>query len=206
MMTLPVLLPLMLLTAEEPKWKLDAESDQVKVYARAHDGSAVREMKAEGLIDAPPEVVWKVVRDYDSYTKVMPYVVEAKILSRTEGDKLMLVYNRLETPLVASRDYIIAIRDESDWKDGKGYFKSAWTCADKEADAQLPEKKDVVRVRINDGYWQLEPRDDGKKTFATYYLYTAAGGSIPIFAINAANGMAVPRVFQSIRKNAATRK
>jgi hypothetical protein len=130
----------------------------------------------------------------------MPYTVEAKTLSRTEGDKLMMVYNRLETPLVASRDYIIACKDESDWKEGKGFLKVTWTAAGKELDAQMPEKKDVVRVRINDGYWLLEPREDGKKTFATYYVYTSPGGSIPAFAINMANGMAVPKVFDSIRK------
>lgn len=202
-MTLLALLPWLLLSADGSSWKLDAEGDRVKVYARDHQGSAVRELKAEGLIDAPPEAVWKVVRDYDGYTKNMPYTVESRVLSRSEGDKLMLVYNRLETPLVSSRDYIIACKDESAWKEGQGYLKVTWTAADKEADAQVPEKKDVVRVRINDGYWLLEPRDEGKKTFATYYLYTSPGGSIPTFAINAANGLAVPKVFDSIRKTIA---
>ena len=41
---------------------------------------------------------------------------------------------------------------------------------------------------------------DGKKTFATYYVYTVPGGSIPVFIINQANGMAVPKVFDSIKK------
>ena len=55
-------------------------------------------------------------------------------------------------------------------------------------------------MRVNNGYWLLEPREDGKKTFATYYVYTVPGGSIPTFIINQANGMAVPKVFEAIKK------
>ncbi len=198
-MTTLAWLPLLLLQADDPAWKLDAENDGVKVYARAHPGSDVREMKATGVIDAPPQAVWKNIRDYEGYPKNMPYVVEAKVLSRTEGDRDVLFYSRLETPLVSSRDYIIALKDESDWHDGQGYLKVTWTVAPKEADAQVPEKKDVVRVRVNDGYWLLEPRDEGKKTLATYYLFTNPGGSIPVFIINSANGIAVPKVFDRIR-------
>lgn len=195
------LIPLMMLAADDAPWKLDAENDGVKIYARAHAGSEVREMKAMGLIDAPPAAVWKNIRDYDGYPKNMPYTVEAKVLSRSEGDKDILFYSRLETPLVSSRDYIIALKDESDWKEGKGFMKVTWTAAPKDADAQMPEKKDVVRVRVNDGYWLLEPKEEGKKTFATYYVYTAPGGSIPTFIANSANGIAVPKVFDSIRKS-----
>jgi hypothetical protein len=61
----------------------------------------------------------------------------------------------------------------------------------------------VVRVRVNDGYWLLEPREAGRKTQATYYVYTAPGGAVPPFAANAANRVAVPRVFEAIRKAAA---
>ena len=82
----------------------------------------------------------------------------------------------------------------------------SWTAAPKEQDSLVPEKKDVVRVRVNDGYWLLEPREDGKKTFATYYVYTVPGGSIPTFIINQANGMAVPKVFESIKKTVIDRR
>jgi hypothetical protein len=130
----------------------------------------------------------------------MPYTVEAKVLSRTENDKEVLFYSLLNTPLVSARDYMILLKDESDWQDGKGYLKVSWVAARPEQDALVPVKDDVVRVRINDGYWLLEPREDGKKTFATYYVYTAPGGSIPVFIANKGNAIAVPKVFEAIRK------
>jgi len=165
-------------------------------------------MRAIGLIDATPKEVWDAVRDLENYPTQMPYTAEVKILSRTEGDKEVWFYSRLNTPLVSERDYVIILKDESDWKDEKkGFYKVSWTAAPKEkTDELVPEKKDVVRVRVNDGYWLLEPRDDGKKTFATYYVFTAPGGSIPTFIINKANGMAVPKVFEAIKKTVSDKR
>jgi hypothetical protein len=199
-MTKLLLLPIFLLNANEPRWELAADSDGVKVYGRQReDGGAVREMKAIGLIDAPPADVWKAVRDYDNYPKTMPYVEDGKVLSREGGDKITVLYSKLNTPLVDRRDYIIRLVDESNWQDGKGFMKVTWTVVN-DMDDKVPVPKDVVRVRVNEGYWLLEPREDGKKTFATYYVFTDPGGAIPNFIINKANTMAVPRVFEAIKK------
>ena len=67
-------------------------------------------------------------------------------------------------------------------------------------------RQGVESVRTNNGYWLLEPREDGKKTFATYYVYTVPGGAIPVFIINQANGMAVPKVFDAIKKTVIDRR
>lgn len=198
-MTSLVLIPLLLLSADEPRWKLAAEDDGIKVYGREREGSEVREMRAIGLIDATPQEVWKVLRDLEAYTRTMPYTEEAKVLKKSEGDKETLFYSCLNTPLVSRRDYIIKLVDESDWKEGKGFLKVTWTAIN-DQDALKPVKEDIVRVRVNDGYWLLEPREDGKKTFATYYVYTSPGGSIPNWIANKANGIAVPKVFASIKK------
>lgn len=193
------LIPL-LLAADAPRWELAADPNGIKVYRREKPGSDVKEMKATGLIDATPKEVWDVVRDLENYPKQMPYTAEAKVLKRSEGDKDILFYTRLNTPLVSERDYIINLKDESEWSEDKGFYKVSWTVAPKEQDSLMPERRDVVRIRLNDGYWLLEGREEGKKTFATYYVYTAPGGSIPTFIINQANGMAVPKVFEAIKK------
>ena len=200
MMISLALVPFLLLGADAPRWELAAEPEGVKVYRRQVEGSDVREMRAIGLINAAPKEVFDVIQDLDNYPKQMPYTAEAKVLSRSADGKDILFYSRLNTPMVDERDYIIALKDESDWKDGKGFYKVSWTAATREQDSLMPEKKDVVRVRTNVGYWLLEPREDGKKTFATYYVYTVPGGSIPVFVINSANGMAVPKVFDAIKK------
>ena len=144
----------------------------------------------------------KAVRDYDNYPKTMPYVEDGKVLSREggdKGDKVTVLYSKINTPLVDRRDYIIRLVDESAWQEGKGFMKVTWTVVN-DMDEKVPVPKDVVRVRINEGYWLLEPREEGKKTFATYYVYTSPGGALPNFIINKANTIAVPKVFESIKK------
>ncbi|MEN9800598.1 MAG: hypothetical protein RL653_4295, partial [Pseudomonadota bacterium] len=106
-------------------------------------------------------------------------------------------YSVVNAPLVDKRDYLIKLIDQSDWKDGKGYLKVTWSAVQ---DPATPEREGFVRVKINDGMWLLEPREDGKKTWATYWVYTNPGGAIPNWIANRANGTAVPDVFKAIKK------
>lgn len=179
-------------------WEKAAEQKNLTVFAREKKGG-VQEMKAEGVIDAPPEKVWKALRDYENYKKTMPYTEESKVVAREGGDKVIWFYSVVNAPFVDRRDYVIKLVDESKWNNGEGFLKVSWTAGNDKA----PKKPDnVVRVQINDGYWQLEPRDGGKKTFAVYYVYTDPGGSIPRWLVNKANGSAVPDVFEAVRKAA----
>ena len=200
MLTLLVL-PALVMTAE-PKWEKAAETGGVTVLRRDKEGSSVKEVKATAVFDAAPKAVWAVINDLDNYKDFMPYTAEAKVLERSADGKEVVSYQHLTAPIVSERDYLIKLRNESTTTDeGKtGYYKVVWNALPPEKDSMMPEKKDVVRVRVNDGYWQLEGNADASKTFATYYVYTAPGGSIPTFVINIANTEAVPKVFESIRK------
>ena len=184
----------------EAKWEQVAKSDGITIYSREKEGTDIREMKAIGLVDATPHEVWKAIRDYPNYTKTMPYTKEAKILASEQDGKVIWFYSKLDLPFVSNRDYCIKVLDESDWKDGKGFLKVSWSGWNEKGDRFVDEKEGVVRVKVNDGYWILEPREEGQKTFATYYIYTDPGGSVPRWIANKANGTAVPNVFSAIRK------
>ena len=186
-----------------PGWTKAAETDGITVFTRDKPGSEVKELKALGTIDSPAEAVWKVIRDYAKYKERMPYTEVAEVVATEEGGKVTWFYSRIAAPFVAKRDYTLKIIDESDWKDGKGFLKSSWVMA---PDKGPPPIKDVVRLKTNDGFWLLEPKDGGKRTFVTYYLFTDPGGSIPKFLVNSANSSAVPDVFRAIRKHATTSK
>lgn len=184
-------------------WTKAAESDGITVFNRDKPGTEVKELKATGMIDAPPDAVWKVLRDYPKYKERMPYTEAAEVVATEEGGKLTWFYSRIAAPFVAKRDYTLKIVDESDWRDGKGFLKSSWTMA---PDRGPAPQSGVVRLKTNDGFWLLEPRDGGKRTFTTYYLFTDPGGSVPKFMVNMANGSAVPDVFRAIRKHSVTPK
>jgi hypothetical protein len=174
-------------------WELANETDGIKIFTRAKEGSSVREVKAMGEIDAPAERVFKVIGDYDHYTEFMPYLRESRVVAR-EG-KATFVYGYVAPPMVSNRDYTLKIIDDSVGGDSP-MFKVSWTPAN---DRGPPTRGGTVRLAINSGSWTLEPTPDGK-TFATYYLYTDPAGSIPTFLVNKANRESLPDVVKAIRK------
>ncbi|HEX8824051.1 MAG TPA: START domain-containing protein [Archangium sp.] len=194
-------LPLLVLLAgaDDPAWQQVARDDGITVLARTPEGGSVSEVKATALVEAPPHDVWRVVRDYPNYTKTMPYTDESRVLASEQEGKVIVFYCLVNAPLVDKRDFIIRIRDESDWKEGKGFLKTAWTVT---TDGAPAVREGVVRVKLNNGYWLLEPREEGKKTFVTYYLYTDPGGSLPKWIADKANKTSVPDVLRAVRKHA----
>jgi hypothetical protein len=139
-----------------------------------------------------------VLGDYERYKEIMPYTDESTVVASEPGGKVVHFYTLINAPFVAKRDYTLRIADESDWKEGKGFLRTRWTTSDKG-----PAQKDgVVRIKTNDGSWTLEPRDGGKKTFATYLIFTDPGGALPTFVVNRANSSAIPDVFAALRKHA----
>lgn len=196
---LPALPLLLVLAGAEPSWQQVARDDGITVQARTPEGSSVSEVKAIALIDAPPQDVWRVIRDYANYTRFMPYTDESRVVATEQEGKVTFFYCLVNAPMVDKRDFFIRIQDESDWQDGKGFLKSTWTVTTDKAPA---EREGVVRVKVNNGYWLLEPREEGKKTFVTYYLLTDPGGSLPRFIADKANKKSVPDVVRAVRKNA----
>lgn len=183
-------------------WELAAKHEGMSIFSRKRADSNVHEMKAVGILDAAPLDVWSALRDYANYKSTMPYTTESKVLSVEEGGKVTYFYSVVDAPIVDKRDYVIKLLDESDWQDGKGFLLVTWATWDKGP----PERKGFIRVKINDGFWKLEPREDGKKTYATYFVHTDPGGLIPTWVANKANSMAVPDVFKAIKKVIAKSK
>lgn len=182
----------------EAKWEVKAETKGVVVYSRPKAGSEIKELKTVGEIDSPPPAVFRVLTDFEAYKDTMPYTEESVVISTEEvnGKKAWHFYSLINAPLASRRDYAIKVEDQSDWQDGKGYMKTYWDIS-----PQSPKVRDgAVRVKINQGSWTLEPVDGGKKTKATYYLFTDPGGSLPTWIANKANSSAIPDIFVQLRK------
>ncbi|MBI4678910.1 MAG: hypothetical protein HY748_15130 [Elusimicrobia bacterium] len=96
---------------------------------------------------------------------------------------------------MSNRDFTIKITWEPEPADGKAAYRSSWVAANEEGPAPQPG---LMRVLVNDGSWTLEPVDGGKRTRATYYLYTDPGG-IPGWVVNMGNKKALPELFKAVR-------
>ena len=181
-------------------WEEVQREDNVVIYGRFRPGSSIRELRSVGTLDAPNWVIKNVIDDGDHYTEFMPNVLESHILSRDTTHHTALAYAKLSAPLISPRDYVLLIHDESKAAGGEGggvVYKSRWEPSDKGP----AEKPGVVRIKVNEGSWTLEPTDNGQKTRATYQLYSDGGG-LPAFILNQASKRRIGEEFAAIDKRA----
>ena len=176
-------------------WKLDGvRENNVSIYSRPRPGSALKEFKAVGPIEAPTYAVSAVIDDFQNYPSFMPFTTECRLIKR-DGDSI-IGYQRLSPKICADRDYTLRVWKKS-WLAADGLvFMSQWSPAN---ELGPPEKKGVVRVNICEGKWLLEP-DGATKTRATYSIYTDTGGVIPSFIANRVSLAGISRLFAAIRK------
>ena len=175
-------------------WKLISGSKDIALYSRARAGSPLKEFKAIGGIDAPSGAVHAVIDDFENYPVFMPYTVECRLIKR-ETDSIV-GYQRLSPKICEDRDYTLRVWKKS-WPAADGFvYLDRWTPAN---DLGPSETKGVVRVKLCEGKWLLEPVGL-TKTRATYSIYTDTGGYIPSFIANHVSLTGIKRLFAAIRK------
>ena len=73
-------------------------------------------------------------------------------------------------------------------------YRDTWQTAN---DAGPAERRGVVRVKVNEGSWLLEPAGrTGGSTQATYQIYTDSGGVLPAFLANEASQFDHPKALR----------
>ena len=150
-----------------------------------------------GTLDAPNWVIKNVIDDGEHYTEFMPNVLESHVLARDTTHHTSIAYAKLSAPLISPRDYVLLIHDESKAGGDGVVYKARWEPSDKGP----AEKPGVVRIKVNEGSWTLEPIDNGQKTRATYQLYSDGGG-LPAFVLNQASKRRIGEEFAAIDKRA----
>ncbi|RKH49898.1 START domain-containing protein [Corallococcus llansteffanensis] len=167
------------------------------VKVRARPGSKAKDVWAEGEMKASAAQAQAALEDAESYRLWMPYVKESRVVKQTE-DGGRLTYTRLDLPVVSSRDYISHVVTESKVApDGTGVYVQRWKA---EPDA-FPARRDVVRLRTNEGSWKVEPKGEGK-SWVVYKFTVDPAGSIPGFLANVGQKDAVLDTLRAVEKRA----
>jgi Polyketide cyclase / dehydrase and lipid transport len=175
-------------------WKLAADAKDVIIFSRPHAESSLKEFKAIGTIDAPSYAVGAVIDDFENYPKFMPYTLECRLIKR-EGDSV-IGYQRISPKICEDRDYTLRVSKQlSPGPKGLTYL-SQWQTAN---ELGPPERKGIVRLKVCNGTWLLEP-DGPTKTRATYSIYSETGGLIPPFIANHASLTGIKKLYAAIRK------
>jgi hypothetical protein len=181
--------------AVDDGWEESSRKLGVVVYTRKLAHMELYETMAVGMIDAPPSVVKYAIDDVDK-SDDMPYLKEARVIRR--DDRGALIYHRTAPPVVSDRDYTILMFDASARRDdGTLIYITRWHTANEEGPPPRPK---VVRVPRLEGYWRLEPVDGGKRTRATYFVFSDPGGALPRALAAMGSGSALPEVFEAMRR------
>lgn len=183
-------------SAVNPKegWKLATDAKDVIIYSRPHAESNLKEFKAIGFIDAPSSAVGAVIDDFENYPKFMPYTLECRLIKR-EGDSV-IGYQRVSPKICEDRDYTLRVFKKSSSGPKGLTYMSQWQTAN---ELGPPEQKGIVRLKICNGGWLLEP-DGPARTRATYSIYSETGGAVPAFIANHASLTAIKKLYDAIRK------
>jgi len=182
------------------EWETVEDEDAViKVRPRtdANGKENGKEVWAEKTVEANATDVQAALMDAGSFRLWLPYVKESRVVSTNE-DGSRVAYARLDLPVVDDRDYVIGVVDEKKLaEDGTGVYVQRW----KVVDAGLPERKGVVRLKYNDGTWEVMPKGENK-THIIYKFSVDPGGSIPGWLANFGQKDAVLETLSAVEKRA----
>ncbi len=169
----------------------------IVVKSKPRPNSPIRDIWAEGEINAPVQDIQAALVNAQRFTQFMPYVSESRELGKAP-DGSAFVYTKLQLPFVAARDYISrVVLDEGVQPDGSGVFRQRWWAVPN----HIPSRVGIVRLKVNEGSWHVTPRPGGK-SWAVYKFAVDPGGNIPSFAANMGNKTGVTDTFKAVEKEA----
>lgn len=169
----------------ETDWR-DVMSGQVMRRLIEVDGSRVKQGVAIGIVDAPPDRVYRVITDNANFAEFMPYVKESTVEPQPDGS--IINYQYLNLPFVADREYRIRIVNTTRETGGAVIRESAWTYV-----------KGSGNIDENHGAWRLIEFPPGK-TLVIYEVLTDPGGMIPTFLKNSATQRSLSALLKSVRQ------
>lgn len=186
--------------ADEPGWET-VVSGPVTVKNRALPGTPIKEVWAEGEVNAPIIDVQDALMNVSRLKTFMPYMRDARVILERPEDRSIFIYTLLDLPVIGKRDYVTQLwQPRAVGADGTGTFEAKWVARPK----HLPERSGVTRLQTNDGMWLATPRDGGK-TWLVHKFAVDPGGWIPAFAANLGNEKGVTDTYKNVEREAQKR-
>jgi len=134
------------------------------------------------VIDAPPERVFDVISDYESYPEFLSEVKSIRTSER-KGNQVLIHY---EVDVIKRIHYTLRMTEDRP----RGL---QWTFVEGDL------------MKDNRGGWVLEPLADGKKTNAIYSVEVALGLLVPRPLVTAMVESSLPKMLESFKKRVESR-
>lgn len=187
--------------AQEQEWET-LQDKPIVVKARNRATGGVKEFWAEGDIKGEVTDIQDVLTDTSRFTKYMPYMTEAREISKPDPDGAIYIYLRLDMPVLSPRDFIHKVYIDKDARQPwtKGVYASHWHAMP----SKLPQRDGVVRLQISEGSWLVTPLPNGK-AHLIYKFSADPGGNIPSIFANMNNVKGPVETFAAVEREAALR-
>lgn len=160
-------------------WEKVETTDGVTLERRAVKGSAYFEYQATAVTDLPAEQLCQSVFDWGSYA-AHDEVKARKLLADGEGERV--VYDQVEQPLVANRDYALVQRR---WTAGGACHISFFAAND----LAPPKPEGWVRMERLWGHYDFTPVNG--RVELRYVIFADPAGAIPPFLVHGAQAKGV---------------
>ncbi len=132
------------------------------------------------VVDGTPDHVWSVLTDYDHATSVTPHLKALKIL-HNNNEKKKIWFSVASLGGIWKFDYVLNIHEI------KPKHRIEW-------------QRDSGAFKVNEGYWELKPVDEGRRTLVTYAKHIDGGFMMPKMFVDAQLKKTMPEVLQSLRQ------
>lgn len=143
-----------------------------------------REGVGRGVIEAPPERVFRALTDYGHWSEFMPFLQKSAAAPRPDGSAVAEHVMKLPAP-TGERHYRVRFRQRA----AGGTWTVDW--------AYVPGSGNV---KDHHGSWTLTPLGPGR-TLAALRLYTDPGGFTPQWAVDRGTAETIPWIFHGLRQH-----
>lgn len=155
---------------------ISAEVVEEKIGDKVYQTSKVK-------VHAKPEHVWRILTDYDNAQFVFPCVKKCKLV-KEKGASKIVEHQIKPSGFPGTFSYVLEIKETphhmQEWHRLSGDFRDV------------------------DGFWRLDPADEGNSTVVTYASYVNGGLFLPQPLIKRQVRMDVPAVMTALKNHAET--
>ncbi|SRR6266545_3294103 len=174
--------------AEETGQVVPTPTGPVRVSLASARQDGPQEGIGRGLIESPPERVFRTLTDVEHWHEFMPFLVQSTAEHRKDGS--VESFQRLELPFpIGRRSYRIRVRSRVEQTPGGTVWHTDWTYVSGSGN-----------VNDHHGSWTLTATRGGT-TLATLRLSTDPGGLIPAHAVDRGTIETLPWIFHGLRQH-----
>jgi len=177
-------------------WELLKVEHGITVERRRVAGSALRELRGRGLVDAPLAAVLAVLEDEAQRAQQKAGCAGIESGSGRPGARSAILYDRTRAPWpVADRDVVLRADTLLDVAERTVRIDFVTT-----ESACLPPIPGVVRMPFMRGHYVLRPAGGGLLTDVEYQVHADPGGTLPRWTANLASKQLPYTTIADLRK------